>query len=119
MKDQKKKVKSYKMGYPTMNMAATGRNIKKIMSLRGLKVKDVQAFLGFENPQSIYHWLKGKSLPTLDHLYALSELFRISVDEIICGDRNFDPEAAKASAARAFHYYCRFDNSTDFKLQVQ
>ena len=29
----------------------------------------------------------GNSLPTIDNLYALSELFQMPVDEMICGNR--------------------------------
>ena len=38
---------------------------------RGLTVRDLQAYIGFEETQAIYKWQRGKSLPTVDHLYAL------------------------------------------------
>ena len=37
---------------------------------QGLTVRDVQVFFGFEEPQAIYKWQSGKSLPTVDNLYA-------------------------------------------------
>ena len=45
------------------------------MDQHKLTVKAVQQFLGLGSAQSIYHWLNGISLPTIDNLYALSELF--------------------------------------------
>ena len=50
---------------------------------RGLTVRDVQAFFGFEEPQAVYKWQSGKSLPTVDNLYALSALLDVRMDEIL------------------------------------
>ena len=42
--------------------------------------------------QAVYHWLNGRSLPSIDNVYALSELFRVPIDKIICGNRGYQPE---------------------------
>ena len=76
-----------KRKYPVIDMARTGQNIKRIMKLKGLNVKDIQEFLELSTPQSIYHWFDGRNLPTIDNLYALSELFQVTIDEIVCGNR--------------------------------
>ena len=34
----------------------------------------------------------GRSLPTIDNVYALSELFKVPMDQIICGNREYQPE---------------------------
>ena len=78
-----------KRQYPVIDVKKTGENIKNIMHMRGMTVKDIQAFLGLSTPQSIYHWFEGRNLPTLDNLYALSELFCIPVDALIKGNREF------------------------------
>ena len=39
-----------------------------------------------------YHWLNGRSLPSIDNVYALSELFSVPIDKIICGNRGYQPE---------------------------
>ena len=62
------------------------------MDIKGLSVIDVQQFIGLSTPQAVYHWLNGRSLPTLDNVYALSELFNVPVDRIICGNRSNQPE---------------------------
>ena len=43
----------------------------------------MQAYFGFEEPQAIYKWQKGKSLPTVDNLYALAALLQVTVDDIL------------------------------------
>lgn len=67
--------------------------MRKIMDERGLTVKDVQQYLGLGSVQSVYHWLNGISMPTIDNLYALSELFRLPVDAMLCGNRRYIPES--------------------------
>lgn len=69
--------------FPVIDPAATGQNIARLRLERGLTVRDVQAFFGFEEPQAIYKWQSGKSLPTVDNLYALSALLDVRMDEIL------------------------------------
>ena len=74
--------------FPMIDKNATGLNLRKIMDQRGMTVKDVQEYLGLASVQSIYHWLNGISMPTIDNLYALSELFGVSIDDMVCGNRS-------------------------------
>ena len=69
--------------FPVIDLAATGRNIQRLREKRGLTVRDLQAYFGFEEPQAIYKWQKGKSLPTVDNLYALAALLHVTVDDIL------------------------------------
>jgi len=62
---------------PIIDREKTGKQIRRIMELRGLSVHDVQRFLSLGCVQSVYHWFDGKSMPTIDNLYALSELFQV------------------------------------------
>ena len=78
-----------KRTYPVVDMVKTGQNIKRIMQTRGLTVKDIQEFLELGTPQGIYHWFAGRSMPTLDNLYALSELFQLPVDALLIGNRKY------------------------------
>ncbi|SHN56839.1 Helix-turn-helix domain-containing protein [Butyrivibrio hungatei DSM 14810] len=65
----------------------TGARIKYIMDNKGVTVKDVAEYFNFASVQSVYHWIEGKSLPTLDNIYALSEMLSVPVDELLVGDR--------------------------------
>lgn len=69
-------------------MYQTGQNIRHIMQMKGMAVKDVQEYLGLAAPQSIYHWFAGRSLPTVDNLYALSGLFCVPMDALVRGSRD-------------------------------
>ena len=75
---------------PVIDKKKTGIHLRRIMDARGLSVKDVQQYLELGSVQSVYHWLNGISLPTIDNLYALSELFQVSVDDMLCGNRRFN-----------------------------
>ena len=59
------------------------------MQAKGYTVKDIQNYLQLSTPQAIYHWFEGKSMPTIDNLYALSGLFCIPVDAMLRGTRSF------------------------------
>jgi len=94
-----------KRKYPVIDMARTGQNIKRIMKLNGVTVKDVQEFLELSTPQSIYHWFDGRNLPTTDNLYALSELFQLPVDAMIVGNRKFECRYQNNMYQRVLVYY--------------
>lgn len=76
-----------KRKFPQIDLYATGQNIKRIMQMKGMTVKELQEYLELAAPQSIYHWFAGRSLPTVDNLYALSELFHLPMDVLVCGSR--------------------------------
>lgn len=73
--------------YPTIDMKATGNHIWQIMKRKNISVKDVQQYLNLGSVQSVYHWLSGRNMPTIDNLYALSALFRMPVDDMLVGNR--------------------------------
>ena len=60
--------------FPVIDMAATGSVIKALREQNGYSVQDVQEYFGFEQPQAIYKWQRGETLPSVDNLYALSSL---------------------------------------------
>ena len=72
---------------PLIDKKKTGINLRLMMDKRGFTVKDIQQYLKLGSVQSVYHWLNGVSLPTVDNLYALSYLFRVPVDDMLCGTR--------------------------------
>ncbi len=97
-----------KRKYPVIDMVRTGQNIKSIMRLKGFTVKDLQNYLELSTPQSIYHWFDGRNLPTIDNLYALSELFHMSVDELLVGNRRFGNKSQNDMYRRIITYYDRY-----------
>ena len=69
--------------FPVIDPVATGENITRLRRERGLTVRDVQRYFGFEEPQAIYKWQRGQSLPTVDNLYALSALLGVPMNDIL------------------------------------
>ncbi len=73
---------------PTIDMAATGRNIMRLRKEAGLTVKDLQDIFGFATPQAIYKWQHGTAMPTIDNLVVLAAVLEVPMDEIIVIDAN-------------------------------
>ena len=71
------------MDIPTIDMAATGKNIAALRAAAGLTVRDLQDIFGFTTPQAIYKWQHGTALPTLDNLVVLAAIFDVTMDDII------------------------------------
>ena len=69
--------------FPVIDPVATGRNIVRLRTERGMTVRDLQEYFGFEEPQAIYKWQRGKSLPNVDNLYALGRLLGVPMEQIL------------------------------------
>ena len=99
--------------YPVIDPVATGDNIRRLRLERGLTVRDLQSYFGFEEPRAIYKWQKGESLPTVDNLYALGSLFGVPMDQIliptvkkphIVGEQQGEPCCSNHFQAGCFGY---------------
>ena len=73
--------------FPLINKRETGVNLRRIMDRRGVTVKDVKEYLQLTSVQSVYNWCSGLNMPTIDNLYALSQLLQVPIDAIVCGNR--------------------------------
>ena len=76
--------------YLSIQQKETGENIRRLLKTNGYTVKDVQEVMGFENPQAVYKWLSGKSLPNLENLLILSKLLNISIENILVLDEDIN-----------------------------
>ena len=72
---------------PIINVEATGKNIDKLMKERRLSKREVQTVCGFTTVQTIYKWVHGKCLPTVDNLLVLSYLFEVKIEDILVIER--------------------------------
>ena len=72
---------------PVIDKAKTGKRIRQLMKLRGITVREASSFLSLECVQSIYRWFEGKSLPSIENLYALSLLLEVPMEMLICAGR--------------------------------
>ena len=98
--------------FPRINMKATGRRIQALRERQGLSVRDLQALLGFEQPQAIYKWQRGECLPTVDHLLILSRVFGLPMQDILVIDDQDIVVFGREAATRNMlvrNRYARFD----------
>lgn len=97
--------------FPKVDLKKTGLNLHKIMNERGITAKDVQKYLNLASVQSVYYWWNGINMPTIDNLYALSQLLRVPIDSIVCGNRKAilpEPLVLKSpQEKRLYMYYKR------------
>lgn len=68
---------------PTVNMTVTASNIKALIKAHGLKITEIQNVCGSNTPQSIFKWMRGEALPSLDDLVILAHILGVTIDEII------------------------------------
>lgn len=68
---------------PVIDVKATGMNIKTIMKAKGFKVTDIQDKCGFNTPQAIFKWMRGDSVPTIDNMIIIADMFGVTIDQII------------------------------------
>lgn len=73
--------------FPVIDPVATGKNIVRLREERGLSVRDLQSYFGFEEPRAIYKWQHGQTLPSVDNLYALSALLDVPMDAILVSSK--------------------------------
>ena len=71
----------------------------------GYSVKEIQEFLHLSCPQPFYRWFKGQILPSLDHLYVLSRLLGVHMEELIVAKGN--NRRALSKQERRLHLYWR------------
>ena len=57
--------------------------LKETIEKVGYTVKAIQKILHLSCPQPIYRWFKGIILPSVDHLYVLSRLLKIHMEDLL------------------------------------
>lgn len=98
------------MRYAKIDMVLTGERIRCLCEQNGITVKEIQNYLELSYPQSIYRWFRGTALPTVDNLYALSELLGVEINELIVGKKRRKRTGTAGKAERFRFYYFRLKN---------
>ena len=65
-----------------IDVEQSGKRIIACIGERGFTLQEIQYFLNLESVQAIYRW-KGRNLPSLSNLYALSDLLEIPIDNFL------------------------------------
>ena len=69
---------------PYIDVMATADNIRRLMRINNLKVADIQRWMNFSTGNSVYKWLRGDCLPSLDTMICLCRLFgNITLEELL------------------------------------
>ena len=75
---------------PEIDIKKTGENIKRLFKEKGLKPRDVGAVLCMSE-KSVYKWLEGKCLPSVNNLLPMAYMLEIPLEEIfVCEDRDIE-----------------------------
>ncbi|GFI45663.1 hypothetical protein IMSAGC019_00975 [Lachnospiraceae bacterium] len=69
--------------YPYIDLVKTGGHLKRLVRRRRYSVREIQALLHLSCPQPVYRWFKGQALPSVDHLYVLSKLLGVHMEELV------------------------------------
>lgn len=67
---------------PTIDMAATGANIRNLRKSAGMTIADLQDACGVSGA-AVGKWQRGDSVPTIDNLVVLAAIWGMKVDDII------------------------------------
>lgn len=71
-----------------MNEMSLGQQLKKFRELKSLSQEDIAQKIGVTR-QAVYKWENDKSYPDIDNLILLSELYNVTLDELIKGNESF------------------------------
>ena len=71
------------MERPFFDIVASGKKMRDIRKKRGISVKQVMEYMGFESTQAVYKWEAGKCYPQADNLLALAKLYCVNPMELL------------------------------------
>lgn len=69
--------------YQNIDMQRTGDYLRWLIMGHGYTVKEIQNWLRLACPQPVYRWMRGEILPSVNHLYMLSRLFHLHMEELL------------------------------------
>ena len=90
---------------PTINKVETGRNIKKLLQQKCIMPNDIKEYLNLSCVQTVYRWLEGINIPSVDNLYAISRLLDVSMDDLVKGTGDGQYHAAGKEMQKRLSIY--------------
>lgn len=73
--------------YGNIDMERSGERMKSLITQAGYSVQSIQNYLHLSCPQPVYRWFKGQILPTVDHLFMLSKLLGVHMEDFLVEKR--------------------------------
>ena len=74
----------------SINMEATGANIKRLIKASGYSVREIMEITGISTEQAVYKWCRGESIPAIETLLILSNALGIEITELLVIDGEFN-----------------------------
>ena len=109
--------KNIKPTYNNIDMQRTGQKIKFLLNSAGYTPRMIQHYLHLSCVQSIYRWYKGLILPSVDHLFMLSELLNVHMEDFLVKKDDmaflydFKKDCSKNTQKRFVLYYKKIFHS--------
>ena len=100
-----------KQTYPNIDLQRTGNKLKHMLETAGYTPRMIQDYLHLSCLQPIYRWYKGIILPSVDHLFMLSELLGVHMEEMLVKKTadffayDINQEDLQATRRRMIAYY--------------
>ena len=74
---------SKRITYPNIDLQRTGQKMKNMIESAGYTPRMIQKYLHLSCVQPIYRWYKGLILPSVDHLFMLSQLLGVHMEDFL------------------------------------
>lgn len=69
--------------YIAIDLVKTGMKIREMIEDSEFSVKYIQEKLHLACPQSVYRWMSGLTLPSIDNLYMLSKILNVQMEDLL------------------------------------
>lgn len=66
-----------------VDLKKTGLKIKELRKQNNFSVRQLQYYFKFTTTQAIYAWERGESVPTIDNLLLLANIFNVNITDIL------------------------------------
>lgn len=66
-----------------IDLERTGKQLKKCCKECGLKPTDIQKALSLNNPQAVYKWFRGDTLPSIENLCTVADLLHVPIEALL------------------------------------
>lgn len=66
-----------------IDMIATGKKLKQLRLEHQRTVREVAQRVGINNVTAVYVWERGLTIPTVDHLVELADMYQVKIDDLI------------------------------------
>ena len=85
--------------FPVIDNSLTGQHLREVCRKKNISASQVHELLCLGSTQTVYDWFKGRTLPSLENMVALSVLLGYTVEDLIIlaspGEKKKHPGAPK------------------------